>query len=183
MLGEFFEWWGRQLLELVPRRLRGETSGGDGLIVDATQQGLLTLLARRRGTEGRIGQIRLDEKAQASLRQAVAGRAGRDSLRLRLPGATVLERSVTLPLAAERDLERVLGYEMERLTPFTAAEVFWGFATEERDRARARLALRLTHRPASHDPGLDRPALLRGPAPCDYRGAGDGRHTHHPAEP
>ena len=42
---------------------------------------------------------------------------------------------MTLPLAAERDPERVLGYEMERLTPFGAEEVFWAFAVQLRDKA------------------------------------------------
>ena len=51
--------------------------------------------------------------------------------------------AVTLPLAAERDPERVLQYEMDRLTPFAADELFWAWGIERRDRARGQLHLRL----------------------------------------
>ena len=50
---------------------------------------------------------------------------------------------MTLPLAAERDLARVLGYEMDRLTPFRADEVFFSAAIAGRDRARGQLRARL----------------------------------------
>jgi len=63
---------------------------------------------------------------------------------LLVPASGVLERSVTLPLAAERDPAGVLAYEMDRLTPFRAEEVFWGWAAEARDRANGRLRLRLS---------------------------------------
>ncbi len=144
MLGEFFDWWGQQLLDLVPPAWRGGGQGADALITDAGQPGLLTLLRRRRGVEQRLGQIRLDDPQATALRAALNGRPRGEPVLLRLPAGSVLERSVVLPLAAERDPERVLGYEMERLTPFTADEVFWGFGIEARDKARSRLVLRLT---------------------------------------
>jgi len=143
LLGEFFDWWGRQLFDLLPARLRQPATGADAVIADATTPGTLVLFRRRRGVEQRFGQMRLDEPATPALRAAFNGRATGELVLLRLPGSTVLERSVHLPMAAERDPERVLGYDMERLTPFTADEVFWGFGIEERDRARARLVVRL----------------------------------------
>ena len=177
MFGEFFEWWGRQLLDLVPARFRGRPEGADALIVDAAQPGALTLLARRRGTETRIRQIPLDDTAASALQVAARGRPRGEQVQLRLPASAVLERNVTMPLAAERDLERVLGYEMERLTPFTAEEVFWGYGLEDRDRARSRLALRLTIVPRATVAGLMdmlasaglRPTLLQAPGPGGLR--------------
>ncbi len=144
MLGEFFDWWGGQLLGFVPDRLRNQGAGGNALIADAGVPGLLTLWRRRRGQDQRVAQIRTDEHGAPSLRAALNGRSRGEAVVLRLPAVQVLERSVTLPLAAERELERVLGYEMERLTPFTAEEVFWGYAVLDRDRARGRIHLRLT---------------------------------------
>ncbi len=43
---------------------------------------------------------------------------------LRLSGA-VLERDVTLPSQVEADVARVLTYDMGRLAPFDAADLFW----------------------------------------------------------
>jgi len=154
LLGEFFDWWGRQLFDLLPARLRQPATGADAVIADATTPGTLVLFRRRRGVEQRFGQMRLDEPATPALRAAFNGRATGELVLLRLPGSTVLERSVHLPMAAERDPERVLGYDMERLTPFTSDEVFWGFGIEERDRARGRLVLRLTVVPRAAVAGL-----------------------------
>jgi general secretion pathway protein L len=177
LLGEFFDWWGRQLLDLVPAGWRGGGQGADALIADARLPGLLTLLRRRRGVEARLGQMRLDDTAAAALRAALSGRPRGETVFLRLPAEAVLERSVILPLAAERDPERVLGYEMERLTPFTVDEVFWGFGIEARDKARGRLVLRLTVVPRAAIAGLievlarhgGRPDLLEAALPGGMR--------------
>ena len=145
MLAEFFTWWRQQLLELVPEALRrGSGADGNALVAEQAGPGLLSFTRRRRGVEARLAQVRLDEPGHPSLRAMLANRQGGEPVVLRLPQDAVLERGVTLPLAAERDMERVLGYEMERLTPFTAEEVYWGTILESRDRARGRLALRLT---------------------------------------
>jgi general secretion pathway protein L len=66
----------------------------------------------------------------------------------------LLEREVVLPLAAERDPRQVLHYEMDRLTPFNAEDVYWTWGIERRDRALGRLHLRLSLIPK---------ALLREP--------------------
>jgi general secretion pathway protein L len=177
LLGEFFDWWGQQLLDLVPSDWRGRGQGADALIADAGQPGLLTLLRRRRGVEARLGQMRLDDPSAASLRAALNARPRGEKVLLRLPREAVLERNVVLPLAAERDPERVLGYEMERLTPFAADEVFWGFGIEARDKARGRLVLRLTVVPRAAIAGLmevltrhgGRPDLLEAAVPGGMR--------------
>jgi len=116
----------------------------EALVADASTPGLLVLRRRRHGAEYFLGQMRLDEPATPTIRAVLSGRSHGEQILLRLPESAVLERSLILPLAAERDPERLLGYEMERLTPFTAADVFWGFVIEKRDRARSRLMLRLT---------------------------------------
>ena len=148
MLAEFFTWWRQNLLELVPDSWRGSSNGqANALVVETTAPGSLTLQRRRRFLETNAGQLHLDEPGLLSLRTALNQRQGNEPVILRLPAAALLERPVTLPLAAERDPERVLGYEMERLTPFTADEVYWGYALESRDRARNRVIMRLTYVP------------------------------------
>jgi general secretion pathway protein L len=144
LLSEFLTWWRQQLLDIVPERLRQSGRGGaNAMIVDAGVPGFLTLHRRRRGQESRFGQMRLDEPGDVSLRAALNGRPAGEPVLLRPAASAVLERAVRLPLAAERDPERVLGYDMERLTPFTADEVFWGYAVESRDKARGQLGVRV----------------------------------------
>jgi general secretion pathway protein L len=182
VLDEFLAWWGRQLWELVPHRLRQGTGAGNCVIADATEPGLLTLTARRRGGEGHLGEFRTDEASNdaartGALAAALAVRARGEPVLLRLAPGTALERDVNLPLAAERDPERILGYDMERLTPFAADEVFWAYAVTARDRARGRLMLRLTIVPRTAVQGLidllagagARPGLLEAPTPSGFR--------------
>jgi general secretion pathway protein L len=56
----------------------------------------------------------------------------------------LLEREVVLPLAAEAELNNVLRYEMNQLTPFTAEQVYWSATTQRRDAGRGKLTLRLS---------------------------------------
>ena len=193
MLAEFAEWWGGQLLEVVPPRFRGAGTLPDALIADAGTPGQLTLLRRRGGAETRVGEARLDEMGTARLRAALADRPRTELFLVRLAAHDALERPVALPIAAERDPEQVLTYELERLTPFTAAEVFWGYTIASRDRARGRLHLHLTLIPRARvQPLLDylaglgsRPALLEISSPLGLRsirlthadGAGAHRRT------
>ena len=63
---------------------------------------------------------------------------------LRTPADLLLEQEIILPLTAEQDLQRVVTYEMDRLTPFRAEQVFWTCLAGLRDTARNRLHVRLT---------------------------------------
>jgi general secretion pathway protein L len=47
-------------------------------------------------------------------------------------------------LAADREPQRVLSYEIDRLTPFAGEGVFWGWQVVRRDRTHGRLHLRLS---------------------------------------
>jgi Tfp pilus assembly PilM family ATPase len=52
---------------------------------------------------------------------------GKDNLFLALPRDKVLVQPVYLPLAAEENLRAALGYEMDRLTPFSADAVYYDY--------------------------------------------------------
>jgi general secretion pathway protein L len=145
MISEFLSWWGRQLLTLLPEVMGGRDFdegrailislvSAPGLVPEAVEVGLP---AAARET------LLLDDEGLARLR-GLRARAPRAPVRLRLRTGSLLERDVVLPLAAERSLDRVLQYEMNRLTPFAATETIWGWRVVRRERAQARLHLRLT---------------------------------------
>ncbi len=126
---------------LLPRRLWPGAAQGDALLVDV-QTGHFELSMRRRGRETLLGRFGMSE---ASLAQATRSLRRRPrQVILRLASGALLERSVELPLAAERDVDRVLAFEMDRLTPFTAADVVWQTDLLQRDHAQRRLLLRLS---------------------------------------
>jgi general secretion pathway protein L len=113
----------------------------------------IRLSLRRRRRETPLGSFRLDEAGRRAAMAAIRQRSGR--VILRPDPAAVLERKVMLPLAAEHDVTQVLRYEMDRLTPFAAEQVFWSAIVERRDRAAGRLEIRLSLLPKS----LVQPAL------------------------
>lgn len=71
------------------------------------------------------------------------------NLVLRLQASQALVRVLSLPLAAESNLRQVAGFEMDRLTPFTAAQVYYDVAVLERLAEQRRLRVELVALPQS----------------------------------
>jgi general secretion pathway protein L len=148
MLREVVRWWARQMRALLPRQMLAAANQADALIVTAegaSQQIRLSL--RRRQRESFLGSFAMDQGGQRAATAAIRQNVAR--VILRPDPAMVLQRRVELPLAAEQDMTRVLGYEMDRFTPFTAEQVYWQASIERRDRAAGRLQLSLALLPRS----------------------------------
>jgi general secretion pathway protein L len=142
MLNELFSWWLRQMLGLVPARWQQRDAGPAQAIVVAWDDadGTAELIARRDHKEASLGRFAVDEPGLRLARATLGNRRAPTTI-LRLPPGFLLERQVTLPLAAEQGLDRVVRYEMDRFTPFAAEEVFWSCSVQRRDRAQGKLAL------------------------------------------
>jgi general secretion pathway protein L len=144
MVRDFLRWWLSQLAELLPRSLRRSGAGQDDAVL-VTPIGLLgqgidavALDLRRNGRETELGRFSL---GAADLAQTVRA-AGRPVV-LRLPEGDLLGKTVSLPLAAERNLKQVLAFEMDRETPFAADELYWTHRVAAADRKNGRLSIRL----------------------------------------
>ncbi len=153
MLKALLSWWLRQLAGALPARWRDAGDDGAATVVSlgtiAGAPGVAEIALRARRGSTHLCRIVLDDTGVATARAALAGRRRPAPVVLRLPQAALLEREVVLPLAAERDPEAVLGFEMDRLTPFRAADVVWQASGFRRDRARQLLSLRLSLLPRS----------------------------------
>jgi general secretion pathway protein L len=141
---EFFAWWLGQLAELLPQGLRRSAlTAVDAMVIKPIgplSRGIeaVSVSLRRNGRETPLGRFGLGATNLAELPRA----AGRTTV-LRLDGQDVLGKTITLPLAAERGLDQVLGFEMDRETPFKAEEIYWNHRVEKTDRQNGRLAVRL----------------------------------------
>src|SRR5215472_3615508 len=188
----FFAWWFGQLAELLPQGVRRTAlTAVDALVVkpigplgrgiEAVAIGL-----RRNGRETPLGRFGLGAKDLAELPRATS----RTTV-LRLGEQDVLGKTLTLPLAAERELDQVLGFEMDRETPFKAEKIYWNHRIEGVDRQNGRLSVRLVLLPkASLTPLLTalgqlgirprRAEIADGPDVGAYLPLeGDGGRTHH----
>jgi general secretion pathway protein L len=117
----------------------------DALVIDVEQFGDAppvlagALLARRRGIE----------KFMATLHPALSlpPEVSTSSLMiLRLPPAMTLRRTLILPAKTERYLKSVIGFELDRLTPFSADEVFWSISGLTRHKDRLKFCLSIVPR-------------------------------------
>lgn len=126
---------------LLPHRLSVAVDRSDALLA-TVQSAHLLLTLRRRGREMPIGRFAMTDEGAIAAKTAVRRRPRR--VVLRLGSGALLERAVDLPLAAERELDRVIGFEMDRLTPFAAADAVWQTEATRRDPAQRRLSARLS---------------------------------------
>jgi general secretion pathway protein L len=144
MFREFLSWWLGQLADLLPAFLRPTAPTNQDATVIAPvgpiAHGIEAVAVgqRRNGKEAPLGHFALGPAGVAELPRA----AGRPTV-LRLGQADVLGKTVSLPLAAERELEQVLSFEMDRETPFQADQLYWSHGIAAVDRPNERLSVRL----------------------------------------
>jgi general secretion pathway protein L len=154
----FFSWWFSELQGMVPERLSRLLSPPvDELVLEPVGD---RLVLRRRSTAGEreLGAVDLDlddpDLAKASLRPLLAGLdLRRMAVALRVPADRALRKLVDLPAAAEENLRQVLSFEMDRLTPFAADNVYYDVRVLSRDAESRRIRTELTVLPrAAVDP-------------------------------
>jgi general secretion pathway protein L len=150
ILSDVWAWWVQQMADMLPTRLlRRRAVPATALVVapDSTLNSAtdtVSLTARRNRREHVVGRFALNEAGLAALRLSLSRRGRRVPVVLRVSPDLLLEREVSLPLAAEPDVGNALRYSIDTLTPFAAQEVFWNWAVMLRDRVHGRLHLRLS---------------------------------------
>jgi general secretion pathway protein L len=144
MIRDFYEWWIGQLSECIPQRWRqAASSRQDALVIRpvgplGSNLRAVFVSVWSKGRETQSDQIALTPHDLASL-----PRPAHLPVVLELADDDVLNKVVILPLATERDLAQVLGFEMDRETPFSLEELFWGYRIAERNRQRGQLTVHL----------------------------------------
>jgi general secretion pathway protein L len=144
MLRDFLLWWFGQLAELLPPALRRSSpAAADATVItpigDAGQAiEAVAVSVRRNGKETPLSRFALGTTGLADIRST----GGKPTV-LRLREWDVLGKTVTLPIAAERELGQALEFEMDRETPFAVDEIYWNHRIEAADRENGRLSARL----------------------------------------
>ena len=162
--GQLVTWWVDEMLALLPqwvkemaqrrdRRLLVDVEGDKVTITLRDGRALHTLAEISNWPDVATVPPEID-----AVRQACNGRA--TEIAVRIAPARSLQRILTLPIAAGRNLSAVLAFELDRYTPFKADQVYYGFTVKSRDRAKGELQVALTLVPRKEaDPLLE---SLRG---------------------
>ena len=122
----FLSWWGRALLSWLPRRWRLALGTDRGRLLLQPDGGGLQL--RIEDGEGLRDLARLPAfeagEAAGTVLTTLLAPASQDLPRwLLLPAAVALRRRLVLPAAAAERLRDVIGFEIDRQTPFSPDEV------------------------------------------------------------
>lgn len=139
----FFEWWGRGLRDAVPDPVRWLFRRRVPLLAIRTGEPLVAEMRRGRRTRD-LGPLNA-LPAHRIKRFRSEARRGRLEIALTIPDAWAVTRPSRLPVAAEGDLDQVLGYELDRLTPFAPDEIYYAGQITGRDATRGVIDVALTY--------------------------------------
>ena len=169
----FFRWWIRQLIGLMPLHLlQAAIESGEATILEISDDGF-ALHIRRKASVVQAAAGRL-----ADLKSALAAASDLPPLRLlRVPPEQALHKALSLPSAARRNLKAVLGYEIDRETPFEQAEVYWDYRLSNQAHANGNLDVGLVVVPRRAVDGLAAIAEEAGFSPVALEVANSGQRA------
>lgn len=155
----FLRWWGAELRACLPAGWRAALErGAQWRLLQPAGEGWLVLCPGVAGPLARIDAALTPAQQQAALREACKGIDPQDlRLALCLPAEDVLRRRLRLPLAAAADLRQVVGYEMDRQTPFRPDQVHYDILQHAAGRDGRQVEVELLATPRSRlEPLLER---------------------------
>lgn len=126
-LPRFWQWWTGELLSFLPPRWRDALAVEESCVLLRAHEGAVEVLAERGGRRSPLFELPADTREawpQLIERQLDDSRRGQRRLLL-LPAAKVLRRRLSLPVAALENLPSVLGFELDRQTPFKPDQVWF----------------------------------------------------------
>lgn len=144
----FLSWWGRELGGMVPSSLSERMvppRPALWLVAEADSASFDVW----KGGDQPEHLDRFDDDADVQLLRdrwfelLAVFEDGQPEVRLCLPGESVLDCPVELPLAVESNLAAAIGYQLDQLTPFKASQVLYDHRVTGRDAQHARIELEL----------------------------------------
>ncbi|MDQ3268415.1 MAG: pilus assembly protein PilM, partial [Pseudomonadota bacterium] len=160
-LGHFWRWWSGELIVLVPQWMRQASANvANGLLIEVTPQAVILRrwLKDSLTVLGRVDRQSGDHDTQSIAFQALFSKLHKrnEQVALCLTNTQCLVKKVELPLAAAKNLRQVLGFEMDRHTPFKAEQVYFDFRVLHVENQKNQLVVKLVVVPRSEvDSSLD----------------------------
>ena len=131
----FWQWWLGELRALVPPRLMSWVVGDVAVTDVMVDASTISLMRMESGKLTAIVTIPLAEiTTHPRLRELRA--KGHAQARLLLDARQILQKNISMPAAVEENLREVMGFELDRHTPFTAAQAYFDVKLRKRDAPR-----------------------------------------------
>ena len=145
-LKDFLKWWGQGLLLLLPARWLARLRHTPDTITVEQRDDTLTF-RRYAGADRQLSAERSvsmdDEPGKAAVTDWLGEQADSLKLVLLLPQDCCLQKRLTYPLAAEKELRSVLEFELDKQTPFAGDRVYFDYLITGRDTAADQLHITL----------------------------------------
>ena len=142
--------WPQQLAAMLHFGAIAASHGEADAAIFEIEDDRAALLLRKRGEITRVGTAKADEKGFQKLGRALADNGGSPGfLILRVASGAALQKRMSVPISARQHLEGLLGFEMDRETPYARDEVYWDYAIRRQDRVNNRLDVDLVVVPRS----------------------------------
>ena len=149
MFQALLHWWLAQLAGLLPPRWRRTGARLPDTVVLRMDRETMVAGVRRRGRLRELGRFTPDRRGAADLDCAVSQDGRRLGVTFAPPSAHVLHKTMTLPVAARRNLGQVLEFELDRETPFRPEDALWSWRIAEVHRDAERMDVELDLIPRS----------------------------------
>jgi general secretion pathway protein L len=149
----FLQWWLGELGALMPARWKVLADAYAGVPIVAFEGDEVARYEVRLSKLAEAGRVAIATLAPEGQRMAVRklleqGEGGR--ARIAVPDELLMRRQVWLPAATAENLRGVLGFEMDRHTPFRADQVYFDFRITLHDNERSLIRVDFVAIPKSH---------------------------------
>ena len=128
-VSEFFVWWRSELTGMLPDSLRRRFERRHDTLLLSSTRGEVRVGRRDDGRTEELGRIDMTlPDAAERMAEVLAGlKVESTRVEVAVPPEKLLVKQIQLPLAAEENLREVLGFEMQRQTPFRAGQVYFNY--------------------------------------------------------
>jgi general secretion pathway protein L len=170
----FLRWWRRELMFLVPEKLRHLVTDQHGLLVFSPEQSYFNVSYTFAGESIFLATLERNETgiAQFKALQSSDEKYAKAGAVLRLGEHDALHRELLLPAAAKDNLQQVVAYELDKYTPFKAEQVYFAVKALEpqTEPGHIKVVLVLTTRELLDGFYEDMKAFGLSPLFADYQG-------------
>jgi general secretion pathway protein L len=127
---QFFRWWKKELSFLLPEKLKLLVNEHKGVIIINPKGHQLILTYHCNELVEHL--LTLDREARTFTLQSLYDKDERlvkAPIILRLSEQDAIQKVLSLPIAAKENINQVVAYELDRYTPFKAAQVYFAVKT------------------------------------------------------
>lgn len=141
-LSAFWQWWTRELSDMVPASWRGMFRDESGVVAIDILPNKVSISRMAGGRTREILAVQNDEigSVRHAAKQSILPA---DKIIVRVPRAELLTRLVHLPLTASRNLKNILKFELERVSPLDPNQVTFDYRVLQRDKEANRIDVEL----------------------------------------